>query len=101
MSIQPIEEFTISNQNLLVENPSLPNHVSEHHRMINVHALPANIETQQPIEQPQFTANFEDKIIQEQQLMVQPNNNIHLPAKPSEVKLYKSPFLFYTLVNII
>lgn len=86
MIIQPIEEFPVSNQICITENPSIPRNVSEHFMNIDV-AQSKNVDLLQSFEQPRHSLNVLDKPIQADQLTIQPKKILRVQETFNKVIL--------------
>lgn len=80
--IQPVEEFPVSNQNVLTENLPLSTSLLRKHLITIDKVQPTNLELLQLIEQPNFGENVEDQQIQPKDIILQ-------QAKSNQVKLLK------------
>ncbi|XP_022181551.1 uncharacterized protein LOC111041557 isoform X2 [Myzus persicae] len=84
--IQPIEEYPVINQDILLENPLLSKNDFEQ-QLMDFDVQPKNVEPQQIIEQPQYTMNFQDQQIRVESLMELPQHSTNLQEQQNQFKI--------------
>ncbi|CAI6358458.1 unnamed protein product [Macrosiphum euphorbiae] len=84
--IQPIEEFPVINQDVLVEIPLLPKNDFEQ-QLMDFNIQSKNVEPQQIIEHPQSTLNLQVEQIRVESLMEIPQHSTNLQEKQNQFKM--------------